>query len=73
MVFIRPTILRDSIDARFMSTSKYNYLQNLQREQANERPVQLMRDQVAPTLPDISPPDGTPIITEAPIGEDSGE
>ena len=53
MVFIRPTILRDSIDARFMSNTKYNYLQNLQREQASE-PIRLMGDETHPELPDLS-------------------
>jgi general secretion pathway protein D len=55
MVFIRPTILRDSIDARFMSSGKYNYLQNLQRELAN-KPVQLMRNETHPELDPLPPP-----------------
>jgi hypothetical protein len=52
MVFIRPTILRDSIDSRFISGAKYNYLRNLQRELSAE-PVRLMRDEVHPELPEL--------------------
>ena len=54
MVFIRPTILRDSVEARFETNAKYNYLQELQREQSLE-PVQLMRDETRPILPDLPP------------------
>lgn len=55
MVFIRPTILRDSIDARFMTNSKYDYLLDLQREQQQE-PVRLMKEETYPALPDLSVP-----------------
>lgn len=55
MVFIRPTILRDSVEARFETNAKYNYLRDLQEEQAEE-PVQLMRDEARPMLPDLPPP-----------------
>jgi general secretion pathway protein D len=58
MVFIRPTILRDNIDARFMTGTKYNYIQNLQREQAQER-VRLMRGETHPALPDLPEPAAT--------------
>jgi general secretion pathway protein D len=54
MVFIRPTILRNSIEARFETNSKYNYLQGLQNELAEE-PVQLMRGETHPTLPPLPP------------------
>lgn len=54
MVFIRPTILRNSIEARFETNSKYNYLQNLQNVLA-EDPVQLMRGETHPTLPPLPP------------------
>lgn len=55
MVFIRPTILRDSIDARFQTSDKYSYLQNLQRERA-QTPVRLMRSETHPQLGDLPPP-----------------
>jgi general secretion pathway protein D len=53
MVFIRPTILRNAADARFQTNSKYRYIQDLQRQLA-EDPVLLMRDQERPQLPPLS-------------------
>jgi general secretion pathway protein D len=52
MVFIRPVILRDAADARFQTNAKYRYIQDLQRELAEDR-VRLMRDVNRPQLPDI--------------------
>lgn len=52
MVFIRPTILRDTIQATFETNTKYNYIRDMQLQQGQE-PVQLMRDEVRPTLPAI--------------------
>jgi general secretion pathway protein D len=51
-VFIRPTILRDGADARFQTNAKYNYLRGLQQQQS-ERPVQLMREESYPLLPEL--------------------
>jgi general secretion pathway protein D len=70
MVFIRPTILRDSEDARFQTNAKYRTIQDLQRQLADE-PVGLMRNEERPalpplpetppeiTLPNAAPPDGS--------------
>lgn len=55
MVFIRPTILRDSVQAGFQTSRKYNYIREMQRQQA-ERPVQLMRGEQRPMLPELEPP-----------------
>jgi general secretion pathway protein D len=55
MVFIRPTILRDNIQARFETDAKYKYIRDLQLEQAEE-PVQLMQDANRPILPELPPP-----------------
>lgn len=52
MVFIRPTILRNSIDASQMSSGKYRVLQERQRERADE-PVPLLRDAERPVLPPL--------------------
>ncbi|NNC63377.1 MAG: type II secretion system secretin GspD [Gammaproteobacteria bacterium] len=52
MVFIRPTILRDNIQSSFETNTKYNYIRDLQQQYAEE-PVQLMRDEVRPMLPEI--------------------
>jgi len=54
MVFIRPTILRDNIQARFETDAKYQYIRDLQLEQAEE-PVQLMRNASRPILPELLP------------------
>ena len=52
MVFIRPTILRDSIQAAFQTNAKYRYIRDLQMQQS-ERGVQLMRDEQRPMLPPL--------------------
>lgn len=49
MVFIRPRILRDSMDAQFQTNAKYNYMRDEQLRQ-DDRPVQLMRDETRPQL-----------------------
>ena len=54
MVFIRPTILRDSAQAAFQTDAKYRYIRDLQLEQG-ERSVQLMSDAQRPTLPELPP------------------
>ncbi len=55
MVFIRPTILRNSEDSRFQTNAKYRYIQDLQREM-NQEGVRLMREEVRPQLPDLPEP-----------------
>jgi general secretion pathway protein D len=55
MVFIRPTILRDSIDASRLSGDKYRLLQDEQRKRAEE-PVPLLRDSDRPALPELNGP-----------------
>ena len=52
MVFIRPTILRDSAQAAFQTDAKYRYIRDLQLQQG-ERSVQLMGDAQRPTLPEL--------------------
>jgi general secretion pathway protein D len=51
MVFIRPTILRDHIQASFETDAKYRYIRSLQLQQANEA-VPLMRNAERPLLPE---------------------
>jgi general secretion pathway protein D len=70
MVFIRPTILRDASDSRFQTNAKYRYIQEMQRQMADD-PVRLMREQDRPempplpevqtetVLPNAAPPDGS--------------
>jgi general secretion pathway protein D len=67
MVFIRPSILRDADDARFQTNAKYRYIQDLQRQMADD-PVRLMRDTDRPELPPLPepPPDEVPPITVPP-------
>ena len=50
MVFIRPTILRDSAHAAFETDAKYRYIRDLQLQQG-EAHVPLMRGETRPTLP----------------------
>ena len=54
MVFIRPTILRDSAQAAFQTDAKYRYIRDLQLQQG-EQSVQLMNDAQRPTLPELPP------------------
>ncbi len=68
MVFIRPTILRDSVQAAFETNAKYRFIRDLQLEQG-EDPVQLMRDEQRPTLPElpvVQPQDPSPADTPPP-------
>jgi general secretion pathway protein D len=66
MVFIRPTILRDAADARFQTNSKYRYIQELQRQMADD-PVRLMRSEDRPVLPPLpESADEVPPITVPP-------
>src|SRR5690606_20904309 len=70
MVFIRPRILRDSVQASFETNAKYNYIRELQRQQAEER-VRLMRDETHPVLPELEPaPVPSPAAPEPDEGED---
>ena len=52
MVFIRPTIMRDSVQAAFQTNAKYRYIRDLQLQQG-ERDVQLMSDVQRPMLPEL--------------------
>ncbi|HUF72334.1 MAG TPA: type II secretion system protein GspD, partial [Gammaproteobacteria bacterium] len=59
MVFIRPTILRDSAIASQVSGEKYRVLQEQQRLRAEE-PVRLLRDAERPELPPLEEPSTLP-------------
>jgi general secretion pathway protein D len=61
MVFIRPTILRDSIQASFETDAKYRYIRDLQLQQAQEA-VPLARDADRPLLPELSDPVRIPAL-----------
>jgi general secretion pathway protein D len=72
MVFIRPQILRNAEDARFQTNQKYRYIQDLQREMAQD-PIQLMRNEERPTVPPIEeippidvPPSDVPQPSDTP-------
>ena len=66
-VFIRPTILRDGVDATIYTNSKYNFLRQRQLEAA-EDPIQLMRREQRPVLPEAD----AGSILEAPVGSEDG-
>jgi type II secretory pathway component GspD/PulD (secretin) len=55
MVFIRPTILRNSLDAAQMSGDKYRVLREQQQIRAEE-PVSLLKDAERPVLPPLEDP-----------------
>ena len=74
MVFIRPTILRDSAQAAFLTDAKYRYIRDLQLQQG-EQAVQLMGDVQRPMLPElavgeIAEPDGETDEADAAAGPD---
>jgi general secretion pathway protein D len=52
MVFIRPRILRDGMDAAIESNAKYNYIRKQQTEQHDGK-VPLMWGEHQPTLPEL--------------------
>jgi general secretion pathway protein D len=54
MVFIRPTIIRDSSQSTFQTGQRYNYLRDLQIEQAQQG-VQMLRGEDIPILPEFVP------------------
>ena len=54
MVFIRPTILHNEADARFKTSEKYSFIQELQRQMASS-PVKLLKDEKQPLLPPLPP------------------
>ena len=55
MVFIRPVILHDEMDARFQTSTKYKYVQELQR-QMNESNKPLIRNGDRPEVPPFPEP-----------------
>jgi hypothetical protein len=55
MVFIRPTILHDETDARFQTSAKYKYIQELQR-QMNDSNKPLIRKGERPEVPPFPEP-----------------
>jgi general secretion pathway protein D len=70
MVFIRPIILRDSVQASFETDAKYSYIRDLQLQQAEET-VPLMRNAERPLLPEISEP--VPMPTLPPVQSEESE
>ncbi len=55
MVFIRPVILHDEMDARFQTNAKYRYIQELQR-QMNDSNKPLIRNGQRPEVPPFPEP-----------------
>ena len=66
MVFIRPTIMRDSVEAAFQTNAKYRYIRDLQIQQ-NQQSVPLMSDAERPMLPELE------AVEVAEPGDDAGE
>jgi hypothetical protein len=61
MVFIRPTILRNSIQASFETNAKYSFMREIQLGQAEES-VPLMRNAERPVLPELTAPVPMPTL-----------
>jgi general secretion pathway protein D len=76
MVFIRPRILRDGVDAAIETNAKYNYIRD-QQLQYNKGKVPLMPKERQPTLPPLEtlvPPELlNPARTAAPPGTTPAE
>jgi hypothetical protein len=77
MVFIRPRILRDGVDAAIETNAKYNYLRDQQLGGTNKGKVPLMPRERQPTLPpleDLVPPELlNPARAAAPSGTTPAE
>src|SRR5690606_15410276 len=67
MVFIRPVILRDSLQSEFMTNQRYEFIRQLQL-QDRERPVRLMREETSPLLPEF---DSERPVPQPPAGFDT--
>jgi general secretion pathway protein D len=68
-VFIRPTILRDSIAAGTETSAKYNDIRDHQLEQTDEK-IPLMRSETRPLLPELP---GMPSIFDSTEGTEDGD
>ncbi len=55
LVFIKPTILRDGVQASFETNSKYNFIRDLQLER-NKGKVTLQPGERQPVLPELTAP-----------------
>jgi len=76
MVFIRPRILRDGVDAAIETNAKYNYIRNQQLER-NDGKIPLMPGERQPTLPALEalvPPELlNPAKQASPLGDTPAE
>jgi general secretion pathway protein D len=66
MVFIRPTIIRDGIDAAFETNSKYNLIRDQQLQRGNGN-VRMLPGDRQPTLPPIDELTKRPVTGAAPV------
>jgi general secretion pathway protein D len=73
MVFIRPTILRDSAQAAIETNAKYNMMRNEQLNQ-NKGKVSLQPTERQPTLPELqaSPAAKGKETPKVPVDNDTG-
>lgn len=71
MVFIRPTIMRDSLQAAFQTNAKYRYIRDLQLQQG-EQSVQLMGDAQRPMLPELETAEAAAPAGETGEGDEPG-
>jgi general secretion pathway protein D len=73
MVFIKPTILRDQVQASFETNAKYNLMRDLQLAQEPDK-VRLMPKETGPLLKTLEPPPATepPVIDLRKLQPDDG-
>ena len=71
MIFIRPTILRNSVQANFETNAKYRFIRDLQLQQAQET-VPLMRNADRPLLPELTQPAPIPPPAQGEASETNG-
>lgn len=61
MFFIRPTILRDDVQAAFETNAKYNYIRDLQLSDDSTQKILPYLNPESPAIPELEP-DDTPTI-----------
>lgn len=79
LVFIKPTILRNGVQASIETNSKYNFIRELQMER-NDGKVTLQPGEKQPVLPELTQPSITPAapndsdrgLTTTPLNDKSG-
>lgn len=70
MVFLRPTIINDGVEATYLTGSKYNHIRDLQLAR-DPRRVQLLQGEQRPVLPEFQQPE--PVAADPARDEDGDD